>query len=572
MKKIKIITIIITLVILSVIILGKNYYLTNRQIKFNYPLHHALFPRDFTAPSFDWSDQSQDVKSWKITINLKSKRKFITAIVNKDLWTPDKRTWDSIKKYSNYENIEILVERNEPKQNSFFSSRAKLSIKISEDEVGAPVLYRQIPLPTGFAEEHINLTSYELCNVGKPQFHSVLDGFKVCGNCHSSTTDGSTIGLDFDAVRRDKGGYFIAKIDSEIVFNKDNYMSWSKLQGKNTFGLFSKISRGGRYVLTTIKDRVVFVRFDSLAYSQLFLPVNGVLSVLDRKTGKFFELPGANDTAYIQTNAVWTPDDKYIIFARAKALPYPKKNTEYDCFFYDKKIISEFISEKRDLKFDLYILPFNDGKGGKAEPIKGASNNGKSNYFPSISPDGKWLVFCQANNYMMLRPDSRLYIMPLKGGEPQKMICNFKSMNSWHDWSPNGKWLVYSSKAFSIFTDLFLTHIDEKGNASIPVLLEIRKRSESALNYPMFINRDPNRPFTMKYNYVNITDIQDALQNNDKEKAKKLLETYIQQNQIGTPIEYHDIGQIYLVLGNKKEAEKYYKLCDQANLKYNTSF
>jgi len=41
------------------------------------------------------------------------------------------------------------------------------------------------------------------------------------------------------------------------------------------------------------------------------------------------------------------------------------------------------------------------------------------------------------------------------------------------------------------FLPIYFTHIDEKGNASIPVLLEIRKRSESALNYPMFINRDP---------------------------------------------------------------------------------
>jgi len=38
-----------------------------------------------------------------------------------------------------------------------------------------------------------------------------------------------------------------------------------------------------------------------------------------------------------------------------------------------------------------------------------------SNYFPKYSPDGRWLVFCKANSYMLLQPDSELYIIPPKG-------------------------------------------------------------------------------------------------------------------------------------------------------------
>ena len=47
-----------------------------------------------------------------------------------------------------------------------------------------------------------------------------------------------------------------------------------------------------------------------------------------------------------------------------------------------------------------------------------------SNYFPAVSTDGKWLVFCKADNYMLLMPDSRLYIVPLKGGKTRKLECN----------------------------------------------------------------------------------------------------------------------------------------------------
>jgi Flp pilus assembly protein TadD len=61
-------------------------------------------------------------------------------------------------------------------------------------------------------------------------------------------------------------------------------------------------------------------------------------------------------------------------------------------------------------------------------------------------------------------------------------------MNSWHSWSPNGKWLVFSSKEFSPYTQLFLTHIDEQGHSTPAVLLEHFTDSDRAANIPEFVN------------------------------------------------------------------------------------
>ena len=44
------------------------------------------------------------------------------------------------------------------------------------------------------------------------------------------------------------------------------------------------------------------------------------------------------------------------------------------------------------MHYDLYRVPFNDGKGGPAERVVGASENGMSNNFPKVSPDGKSIV------------------------------------------------------------------------------------------------------------------------------------------------------------------------------------
>jgi hypothetical protein len=48
------------------------------------------------------------------------------------------------------------------------------------------------------------------------------------------------------------------------------------------------------------------------------------------------------------------------------------------------------------VRYDLYRIPFKDGRGGEPVPITGASGNGMSNSFPKVSPDGRWIVFVQA--------------------------------------------------------------------------------------------------------------------------------------------------------------------------------
>ena len=132
------------------------------------------------------------------------------------------------------------------------------------------------------------------------------------------------------------------------------------------------------------------------------------------------------------------------------------------------------------------------------------------------------MVYCQAESFMLLMPDSRLSIVPFEGGESRILTCNMNSMNSWHAWSPNGKWLVFSSKGLSPYTDMFLTRIDEKGNSSVPVLVEKARVEHRVINYPEFANRNPEDVFDMDYDYVELAHINKALKKGDSEKAKRL--------------------------------------------------
>jgi hypothetical protein len=514
-----------------------------------------LLPAEFPSPLFEWYSTAKDTSSWEVSLVTGNKKYKINSVTRGTSWSPDVSKWDSIKLLSDFDKIYFTV-----KKSGKPGKGKELFFRLSKDSVSAPILYRQMPIPFVIAEKKLESMNFMLLNVGsKKAPHVAMGGFPVCGNCHSITADGSTIGLDLDAGLRDKGGYFVSPIKDTIIFNPDNYMSWSKIEKRRTFGLFSKISPDGRYIVTTIKDRVVMKNYpyskEHIAYSQLFFPVNGHLAVYDRQQHLLNELPGANLDEYVQSNAVWTPDGKNIIFSRATALPYD--TNRYEITVVNNKLIDQFVQRKKTFKYDLCIIPFNDGKGGKAEPIKGASGNGKSNYFPAVSPDGKWLVFCQAENFMLLQPDSRLYIIPAKGGEARMLGCNLPSLNSWHAWAPNSKWIVFVSKGLSPYTDMFLSHIDDEGNASIPVLVDKARVNSLVVNYPEFVNRNPQDTFIMEYDYVEIVHISTEIKSGHIERAKQLFHKLEEQN----PFLFREdcLELVYLLksIGMTEEAKKY---------------
>ena len=132
-----------------------------------------------------------------------------------------------------------------------------------------------------------------------------------------------------------------------------------------------------------------------------------------------------------------------------------------------------------------------------AEPVKGASANGMSNNFPKVSPNGKWIVFVQNKTGLLMRPDSQLYIVPSAGGAAGRLNCNMSPMNSWHTFSPNGRWLAFSSKGRSLYTRLFLAHIDDDGNDSPPIQIENATAANRAVNIPEFVNVGPDRLASM---------------------------------------------------------------------------
>jgi tetratricopeptide (TPR) repeat protein len=398
--------------------------------------------------------------------------------------------WESIKQRGRGKQAEITVlgfRRDAPAQ---ILSHGQVRISTSKDPVGAPLFYREVNLPFAEAVKDPSRIRWRFGAISSPEPpRVVLEHLPVCGNCHSFSQDGRVLGMDVDYANN-KGSYVITRVAKEMALAPSDIITWDDYKredGQKTLGLLSQVSPDGQAVVSTVKDKSVFVAKPDLAFSQLFFPVKGILAVYHRDSRVFQALPGADDPQYVQSNPVWSPDGKYIIFARNKAYEL-KGESDQGGLLMKEEDCREFVRDGKPFTFDLCRIPYNNGQGGKAEPLAGASRNGRSNYFPKYSPDGKWIVFCQARSYMLLQRDSELYIIPAEGGEARRLRCNTARMNSWHSWSPNSRWLVFSSKVNSPYTQLFLTHIDERGESSPPVQLANFTAADRAANIPEFVN------------------------------------------------------------------------------------
>ncbi|MBA4388930.1 MAG: hypothetical protein C0404_13185, partial [Verrucomicrobia bacterium] len=533
---------------------------TGTVLKITWPLDQTVFPIDMAGPVFSWEDAG-GADAWRVTVG-SGKDLFQSELLNTPQWIPSQGRWQEIKQSFVEKEFPVVIagmRRGRPER---ILSSGRVTVRISGDEVGAPIFYREVNLPFSEAVKDSTRIRWRMGGVDSGrQPPVILENLPVCGNCHSFSADGSVMGMDVDYAN-DKGSYAIVPVGKETVLADENVITWSDYRredGEQTFGLLSQVSPDGRYVVSTVKDRSVFVPRPDLEFSQLFFPVKGILAVYDRQTKAFRPLAGADDPKFVQSNPAWSPDGQYIVFARSEA--FEIKGAGKQALLTTNQC-REFLSGEREFLFDLYRVPFNKGEGGKAEPVEGASRNGKSNFFPKFSPDGRWIVFCKAKSFMLLQPDSELYIIPGAGGEARRLRCNTGRMNSWHSWSPNGRWLVFSSKAAGPYTQLFLTHMDQKGDSSPPVRLEHFTSPDRAANIPEFVAAAPDAIREIRPRFLNDVSFFRAgdafLRAGDVDGARAAYEKVLGINPRNVEAQYN-LGFILCGLGETDKGIEYYR-------------
>lgn len=543
------------LALIAVAALGAAALLGERRLRpitMDYPLEGSLFPPEFPPPTFEWRDPSPRARAWTVDVSFGAdeaaslratargepprvgeidpravaQTNALPALTPERAaahsWTPDLATWEAIKSGSTGKAARLTFTGFRDEAMRHAVSRGSVSIATSSDPVGAPIFYRDVPLMPSEGEKGVikpldarftPLIAWRLRSVAETQSRLVMEGLHSCANCHSLSRDGSTMGMDLDGPQNNKGLYALFPLAPRTFIRKEDVIEWStfrgKLGGKLRVGFMSQVSPDGRHVVTSIADpgqgqsdyqrrkapqdlrqNYYVANFKDYRFLQVFYPTRGILAWYSKASGRLQPLPGADDPRYVHTDAVWSPDGSYLVFARAEARDAYPEGTK----------LAEAANDPNEtqIQYDLYRIPFADGRGGEPVPIEGASGNGKSNSFPKVSPDGRFIVFVQARNGQLMRPDGELYIVPAAGGEARRMRANTPLMNSWHSFSPNGRWLVFSSKSRSPYTQMFLTHVDEQGQDTPAILVENATAANRAANIPEFVNMEPSATLTIE--------------------------------------------------------------------------
>ena len=373
-------------------------------ISIDYPEDGSIFPPGITPPTFLWRDGT--ASRWMIDVVFEDESPSIhakatgekmrigaidaEAVSNTNeppqltpqqaatmTWTPDAETWKTIQSHSATKPAMVTITGY---RDQAAVSIAKISLTTSTDPVAAPIFYRDVPLmPSAGANgtvqplspAAIHLIRWRLRDIGKPESRTVLTNMPTCANCHSFSGDGKSMGIDVDGPANDKGLYALVPVQRHISIQNKDVIQWNKdgEPGTTRVGFMSQVSPNGRYVVSTFAPpsldvpRTYYItNFKDYRFLQVFFPTRGILEWYDRTTGKREPLPGADDSRYVQTDGVWSPDGKTIVFARAEARdPYGPGQ---------KPALHANDPNEAQIQYDLYRIPFNEGRGGTPERIE----------------------------------------------------------------------------------------------------------------------------------------------------------------------------------------------------------
>ena len=488
----------------------------------DYPTDESVFPPGFVPPTFLWHDEHTESDAWLVHMEFAAGEAVLAVVpgaspeqgwidrraigetngiyepteyqASARTWTPSASLWEEIQTRSSGSVATITIRGFDTGDATHTVSSGAVRLSTSEDPVGAPIFYRDVPLMPSvsnvdgkiqpLAQDAMPLIEWRLRDVTRPESKLVLTGMRKCANCHSFSRDGKRMGMDVDGPTGDKGAYAMLPVEKQMVIDDSMVITWNsydgRIEGTKTIGFLSRISPDGLFALTTLNESLYVANFANYKFLQVFYPTRGILAWASIETGEMKALPGADDTDYVHCSPAWLPDGESIVFARGTAYDPPMRLDQ----------MARYPNDEREPKmlYDLYRMPFDGGRGGTPVAIQGASANGMSNTFPKVSPDGKWIVYTKCKNGQLLRPDGRLWIVPIDGGAAREMRCNLPVMNSWHSFSPNGRWLCFTSKSNTPYTQLFLTHIDEDGNDTPAILVPGCTAANRAVNLPEFLN------------------------------------------------------------------------------------
>ncbi len=469
-----------------------------QSLQITYPEDGSLFPPNLCPPYVEWDDPRNDL--WQVIVEVGDDGEELSFISESRRWRFPTKVWRQIRQKAVTRDAHVQVKGIKLGESGGRSGSVQASepvrFRISRDPADNYIVYRLIPPPFSSSKTP-DLFVRDIREDEPRLFLSARRTY--CFNCHAFSSKQGDKGKMSIQVRSlaatgeklpvylglydiDRGTGYRVKLPFEIQMT--TFMAWSPDGNKLAFSANQKI--------VALKPILYETQLAGMSISDI--------AIYDLARNEAYLLPGASDPNMLEIYPRWSPDGKLIVFSQCPAGAHPAF-----------------------LHFDLCALPVEGGEHRIPRPIEGAAANGRSNYFPRFSPDGKWLSFCQCNGGDLIRSSSDIYLK--RGdleGPAHRLECNVAhAADSWHSWSSNSKWLVWASKRDGgIYAYLYLTHIDEQGHASPAIRLPMTDIPYASFNIPEFVSHNPK---------IREPDLFDAIRVGQKPRVveeKKATESY----------------------------------------------
>lgn len=363
------------------------------------------------------------------------------------------RFWQKFLKTNNGESIyfEIYVLFSD----GLWRRYKRITNHVAKEPIDRYLVYRFLR-PNYTVQKEMNIRQRDLQNFDD---HLIMTTktISACINCHSfNNNDPSSMlfhirwGVAAGTIFSHNGQVY--KVDTRTDFNTSPgaYASWHP---------------NGKLVAFSINK--VYQIFHANGESRDVIDISSDLITYDIDSNMVSSDPHLADPFFLETYPNWSPDGKFLYFCRAQQLN-PDVSLE---------------NQYKDIKYDIVRIAYEPENRvwGTIDTLFSAAQFNLSAAHIRSSPDGKFLVFCLSKygNFPIFRESSDLYLLNFSTLEVSPLAVNSDRAEGYHSWSSNSHWLVFTSKRDNgVYTRLYISHIDDNGNASKPFILPIKNPNE----------------------------------------------------------------------------------------------
>jgi hypothetical protein len=444
------------------------------------PSDGTLIPQNWLRPRFRYAAASASQTLFELRLHTPRQTNDLVVYTTSKTWKMPKTIWDAIRGSTWDEDFVLTVRSVDPTNAASKPAGSQSKFRIAPAVADGAMIY------WAAVGEKDGQSWLEGFNVGDEGIAKVLDvataqlklsrdqggqlqngtGAVQCIGCHTAVPDGKSVAfIDFypwNGVTASAANMHEGEIPSWLTPGGAEAFSqpWLGIMSFST----SAWAAGDHAVVVTYQgssspwngqsysdapnSRLAWIDLStsvpSSAQAEAGTNSNTLSNYMKGNEGKSYGFIARNGDARGAQGPAWSHDGKTIVYVSTNAAKDGRLATG---------------------AADLYAVPYNDRAGGAATPVQGASDPNTNEYYPSYSPDDKYVAFDRApgSETMYYNPHAEVFVVPAAGGTSVRLEANVPPActgaaspgvtNSWAKWSPqvttcSGKtyyWIIFSS-------------------------------------------------------------------------------------------------------------------------------